>query len=98
MLTIGRIACRREGGDGSAQRERSVIYDCLVLYSSVQFVNSMPNIYWRRQLWDTGARAPSTSNSLFFFQLTNCRTAHSLTPTLCGCLCKHICILRQQLR
>ena len=30
MLTIGRIACRREGGDGSAQRGRSVIYDCLV--------------------------------------------------------------------
>jgi len=24
MLTIGRIACRREGDDGSAQRERSV--------------------------------------------------------------------------
>ena len=31
MLTIGRIACRREGGDRSAQRGRSVIYDCLVL-------------------------------------------------------------------
>ena len=31
MLTIGRIACRREGGDTSAQRGRSVIYDCLVL-------------------------------------------------------------------
>jgi len=29
-LTIGRIACRREGGYGSAQRGRSVIYDCLV--------------------------------------------------------------------
>jgi len=31
MLTIGRITCRREGGDGSAQRGRSVIYDCLVV-------------------------------------------------------------------
>jgi len=30
MLTIGRIAYRREEGDGSAQRGRSVIYDCLV--------------------------------------------------------------------
>ena len=30
MLTIGRIAYRREGGDGSAQRGRSGIYDCLV--------------------------------------------------------------------
>jgi len=29
-LTIGRIACRREKGDGSAQRVRSVIYDYLV--------------------------------------------------------------------
>jgi len=29
-LTIGCIACRREGGDVSAQRDRSVIYDCLV--------------------------------------------------------------------
>ena len=29
-LTIGRIAYRREGGDGSAQRGRNVIYDCLV--------------------------------------------------------------------
>jgi len=31
ILTIGRIACRREGGDWSAQRRRSVIFDCLVL-------------------------------------------------------------------
>ena len=30
MLTIGRIAYRRQGGDGSAQRRRSVNYDCLV--------------------------------------------------------------------
>ena len=30
LLTIGRIAYRREGGDESAQRGRSVIYDCLV--------------------------------------------------------------------
>ena len=30
-LTIGRIAYRREGGDGSAQRGRSVINDCLVV-------------------------------------------------------------------
>ena len=29
-LTIGSIAYRREGGDGSAQRGRSVIYDCVV--------------------------------------------------------------------
>jgi len=30
MLTIGRIAYRREGGDGSAQRGGIVIYDCVV--------------------------------------------------------------------
>jgi len=30
MLMTGRIAYRREGGDGSAQPWRSVIYDCLV--------------------------------------------------------------------
>jgi len=30
MLTIGRIAYQRERGDGSAERGRSVIYDCLV--------------------------------------------------------------------
>jgi len=29
-LTIGRIAYRREQGDGSAQRGRSVIHDCLI--------------------------------------------------------------------
>ena len=29
MLTIGCIACRREGGDGSAHRGQSVIFDCL---------------------------------------------------------------------
>jgi len=34
MLTIGRIAYRREGGDGSAERGRSVIYDCLVVQAS----------------------------------------------------------------
>jgi len=32
-LTIGRIAYRREGGDSSTQRCRSVIYDCLVAYA-----------------------------------------------------------------
>jgi len=30
-LTIGRIAYRREWGDGNAQRGRSVIYDCVVV-------------------------------------------------------------------
>ena len=30
MLTIGHIANHREGGDGSVQRERNVIYYCLV--------------------------------------------------------------------
>ena len=30
MLTIGHIAYRQKGGDGSAQRGRSVYYDCLV--------------------------------------------------------------------
>jgi len=30
-LTIGRITNGREGGDGSAERERSVTYDCLVI-------------------------------------------------------------------
>ena len=33
MVTIiGRIVYRREGDDGSAQRGRSVIYDCLVFF------------------------------------------------------------------
>jgi len=31
ILTIFRIAYRREEGDGTAQRGRSVIYDCLVM-------------------------------------------------------------------
>jgi len=35
MLMIGRIAYRPEGGDGSAQRGRSVIYDCLVERSTL---------------------------------------------------------------
>jgi len=34
MLTLDRIAYRREGGDVSAQRGRSVIYDCLVFFST----------------------------------------------------------------
>jgi len=34
-LTIGRIAHRQEGGKGSAQRGRSVIYDCLVIICAV---------------------------------------------------------------
>jgi len=44
-LTIGRIAYRREGGDGSAQRGRSVIYYCLVIAvfhaisNYIQYVN-----------------------------------------------------------
>jgi len=38
MLTIGRIAYRREVGDGSAQRGRSVIYDCLVYISPVPHI------------------------------------------------------------
>jgi len=32
VRTIGRIAYRREGGDGSAQRGRSVIYTIALLY------------------------------------------------------------------
>ena len=40
---------------------------------------------------ENGARVPSTSKSLLF------STAQSLTVTLCGCLSKHICILRHQL-
>jgi len=35
MLIVGRIAYRREGGDGSAQCGRSVIYDCLVVVVSI---------------------------------------------------------------
>ena len=31
ILTIGHIACRREGDDRSAQRGQSVIYDCVVV-------------------------------------------------------------------
>ena len=37
MLTIGRIAYRREGGDGSAQRGRNVIYDSLVYFVILSF-------------------------------------------------------------
>jgi len=37
ILTIGRIAYRREGGDGSAQRGRSVIYDCLVYTATIMY-------------------------------------------------------------
>ena len=40
---------------------------------------------------------PSTSNSLIF-SVHVYRVARSLTATLRGCLCKHICILRLQLR
>jgi len=36
-LTIGRIAYRRERGDRSAQRGRSVIYDCLVLTDIIEY-------------------------------------------------------------
>jgi len=35
---IGRIAYRRKGGDGSAQRVRTVIYDCLVRCAVCYFV------------------------------------------------------------
>jgi len=37
MLMLGRIAYRWEGGDGSAQCGRSVIYDCLVAAVAVWF-------------------------------------------------------------
>ena len=37
MLTIGRITYRREGGDGSTQRGRSITYDCLVVAAVVIF-------------------------------------------------------------
>jgi len=44
-LTIGRIAYRRKGGDRSAQRGRSVIYNCLVvlciLYSLISSFYSL---------------------------------------------------------
>jgi len=43
--------------------------------------------HWRRQLWRTGERAPSTSNNLIFS--LNFGAAQSLTATLCGCLSKH---------
>ena len=52
--------------------------------------------HWRRQLWDTGAHVPLTSNNLFF--AVHFTAVQSLTATLCGCLSKHIRILRQQLR
>jgi len=35
MLTIGHIAYRREGGDGSTQRGRSVNYDYLVFFTNL---------------------------------------------------------------
>jgi len=44
MLTIGRIAYRREGGDGSTQRERSVIYDCLVLSVVREYENCVATV------------------------------------------------------
>ena len=47
--------------------------------------------HWRRQLWDTGAHVPLTSNNLFF--AVHFTAVQSLTAALCGCLSKHICIL-----
>ena len=44
-LTIGRIAYRREGGDGSAQRWRSEIYDCLATTVVVVAVNVKSNLH-----------------------------------------------------
>jgi len=43
MLTIGRITYLREGGDGSAQRGRSVIYNCLVYYCGMNIQSGCPN-------------------------------------------------------
>ena len=38
-LTIGRIAYRCEGSDGSAQRGRSVIYNCLVSVVKMMYLS-----------------------------------------------------------
>ena len=45
-------------------------------------------------IWGTEARAASTSNSLFC-SVNFHRAAESLTMTLCGCLSKHLRILKQ---
>jgi len=47
-LTIGRIAHRREGGDGSAERGRSVTYDCLVIVTSL--FGSRPSDHYFRSV------------------------------------------------
>jgi len=48
----------------------------------------------RLQLWGNGYVSPFQQ---FIFSV-NFRAAQSLTATLCGCLFKRICILRQQLQ
>ena len=44
-----------------------------------RIASSIASIHWRRQLWDTGACAPSTSNNIFF-SLLRSRTK-SITDT-----------------
>ena len=46
MLTIGRIDYRRKGGDGSAQRWQSVIYDCLVDWWAKRISQSLNQTNW----------------------------------------------------
>ena len=45
-LTIGRIAYRRERGDGSAQSGRSVIYDWLGYYATIVYYFVIILFYW----------------------------------------------------
>jgi len=40
---------RREGGDGSAQRGPSVIYDCLVDACTVNTSRARPDKFWQQQ-------------------------------------------------
>ena len=74
MLMIGCIAYRREGGDGSAQRGRSVIYDCLVCIA-MNVCRSLKTVLsaWL-ETYPNDFREPpeySTLNSLVQFAICN---------------------------
>jgi len=50
ISTIGRIACRQERGDRSAQRGRSVIYDCFVhLELTLAWSHSMVEVMYGKK-------------------------------------------------
>jgi len=88
MLTIGRIAYRREWGDGSAQRGRSVIYDCLVRFVVdlwVDFVAQLVVQQMRNKLnkWSLGLRLLL---QVKFHSVAFCTIAVFANEILCMCV------------